>query len=141
MSISSRQSVDDIVDRLRTADVREYRESTFLGFNHGKAAYPILLPDKLWESGIWVLGAARSGKSQRVLASLAMQRIRRNDCPVVVLDCKGDDALLQTMKREAEAQGREFMILTNVSRFSTRLFNPLAQQHLSSLSRVAIAAN
>lgn len=138
MSAHSRQSVDDIVERLRTADVREYRESTFLGFNHGESAYPILLPDRLWESGIWVLGAARSGKTQRVLASLAMQRIRRNDSPVVIFDCKGDDAFLQSTKREAEAKGRELIILTNVSRFSTRLFNPLAQRHLSSLSRVAI---
>ncbi len=99
----------------------------------------MLLADGLWESGIWILGAARSGKTQRVLASLLLQRLWRNDCPICILDCKGDDALFQRTKQECELLGRECWILTNVPQFATRLFNPLDQRHVARMSETAVS--
>lgn len=138
MSSHHRSIVDDIAERLRCSPDSRLQQSTFLGFHHGGAEYPILLADGLWESGFWVLGAARSGKTQRVLASLILQRLWRNDCPICILDCKGDDALFQKTRQECERLGREFWVLTNVPQFSTRLFNPLDQRHLARLSPAAV---
>jgi len=138
MSTRARSVVTDIAERLRNSSSPLYRRATLIGFHHGESRYPVLMPDEGWESGIWILGGARTGKTQRVIASLGMQRIARNDCPIVFLDLKGDDALRQSMRLAAEAAGRQFWHFSTVPRFATQIFNPLAQEHLNDLSRSSI---
>lgn len=138
MSGRHRSVVDDIAERLRNSSTPHYRGATFLGFHYGESRYPVLLPDEAWESGIWILGGARTGKTQRVIASLGLQRIARNDCPVVFLDLKGDDALHHGMRLATAEAGREFWCFSTVPRFPTQIFNPLDQEHLNDLSRTSI---
>jgi len=138
MNPSDRSIIDDISERLRNSPLSEYQTATYLGSLYGHSKYPVLLSAGTCESGIWVLGGARSGKTQRVIASLAKQSIARNDRPEFVLDLKGDDVLLHTLREEAAKWGRDFWIYTNVPRFSTRLFNPLAQKNLDNLNRSSI---
>lgn len=135
MISSYRTVVDDIAERLRNSSLPLYRRATFIGFRYGESRFPVLMPDEGWESGIWILGGARTGKTQRVIASLGIQRIARNDCPVVFLDLKGDDALFQCMRLASEAAGRQFWFFSTAPRFPTQIFNPLTQEHLSDLSR------
>lgn len=47
----------------------------------------------------------RRASDPQVHESSLMRRIRMNDVPVVILECKGDDALLQTFKRAVAAHG------------------------------------
>jgi hypothetical protein len=135
---TTRTVVDDIAERLRNSPLSQYRDATYVGFHHGCSDYPVLVPDEMRESGIWVLGGARSGKTQRVIASLMVQSIARNYRPAVILDLKGDDVLKNTAELEAARWGRELWLYSNIARFGTRLFNPLDQEQLDNMSRSSI---
>lgn len=126
--------VDGVSDRLRNSRSPPLRSSSLIGLVHGADPYCVLLPDELWPSGTWVLGPARSGKTHLGLNPLLAQRIRRNDGPVVDFDFKGDDVKFQSVRREAEWAGRPFIYFTNVSYFSSYLFNPLQQESLRRLT-------
>ena len=129
-----RSFVDDVSERLRHARHPGLRRSVMLGSYVGEEPFPVLIPDEFWESGFWITGAARSGKTHRALLPLAAQRIRRHDCPVVFVDHKGDDVLFHAIRQEALAAGRPFRYFSNVSYFSTHLFNPLTQDSFRRLS-------
>ena len=133
MKKAFRSAIHDIAERLRCSAQPDYRTSKALGFHHGAARYPVLLSDGMFEGGMWVLGAQRSGKTQRVLSPLIMQDIAMNTRPVVVIDMKGDDVLYKTVQHEAAAHGRPLLVLSNVPQIPTRLFNPFTQRHVLQL--------
>jgi TraM recognition site of TraD and TraG len=63
-----------------------------------------------------------------------IQLIRRNDGPVVIVDCKGDRALFNTARIEAERAGRKFKWFTNSLKRSTYIFNPFSKSIYAQLS-------
>ena len=56
-----------------------------------------------------------------------MQNHRESDDPVVIVDCKGDMALFNSTRDEAERAGRKFRWFTNRLGHSTYVFNPLSE--------------
>ena len=56
-----------------------------------------------------------------------MRKDRESDDPVVIVDCKGDMAIFNTARAEAERAGRKFKWFTNRLGHSTDVFNPLSK--------------
>lgn len=134
----ARTILDDVIDRLMESENRLLRDSLYLGedaFCHGNK---VLLHKELRKNGFLILGAARSGKSA-LLTNLIAQRIRRNEGLVCVIDLKGDDEMMHSVRLEAEEKGRPFLLYSNGLQFPTLIFNPLKQKILSKLSRSQIA--
>lgn len=129
----------DISERLLNSPDPEERKNVFLGFDPARGRTPILYVDSWWKEGLWVLGAARIGKTSRALTPLAAQRIRRNDCPVFIVDLKGDEDFFHTIRQETLRLQRRFLFFSNVDYRSTYLFNPLAQSTLQTLTLPQLA--
>lgn len=120
---------DGYVHRLQSSINPIERRSNLIGF-HPIWEFPILADTDLYFEHQHVLGATGTGKTALSVTTDVIQLIRRNDGPVIVLDCKGDRALMETCRLEAEAAQRKFKWFTNKTNRSTYIFNPLA--HLSS---------
>ena len=120
---------DGYVHRLQTSRNAIERRSNIVGF-HPLWGFPVLADTELYFEHQHVLGATGSGKTALSVTTDVIQLIRRNDGPVIVIDCKGDRALLETCRLESAAAGRKFKWFTNKPNHSTYIFNPLA--HLSS---------
>lgn len=141
------------VERLRSSShearspggevVRE-AEHLFLGIEP-VARYPILLSEKILSEHSYFLGASGAGKTARGITPLLIQLIRGHfdvrtgrfspPPPLVILDLKGDPALLQTVKAEVERRtwydpqtGEEkrsrMHFFTPVRGYASDLFNP-----------------
>lgn len=120
-------------DRLLRSKNLNERRSVLLGV-HATDEYPILLDRRLLNEHALITGATGSGKTSLGLIPLMTQLIRGDDGTVIVLDLKGDDAMFQTARLEAERAGREFKWFTNRTGYSTHIFNPFAQSCLNSLT-------
>jgi len=125
--------LDGYFERLRNSRNPEERRHMLAGYNptHG---YPYLLDSDLLFEHLHMLGATGIGKTALGLATHTIQLIRRDDGPVVIVDCKGDPAFFHTARIEAEKAGRTFKWFTNKPHLSTYVFNPLDQPHLRRLS-------
>jgi len=130
---SSSSSEGACFDRLQDSRNPNERGSLMMGI-HPPTEIPVLLDSDLLFEHMHILGATGIGKTTLGLIPLYTQLIRKNDGPVMILDCKGDSVLFQTAKLEAEKAGRTFKWFTNRPNHSTYLFNPFQQKHLEKLS-------
>ncbi len=88
--------------------------------------YPVVVdPELLWEHA-YLRGDTGSGKTALGMTPMVMQLLRQNQAAIVIIDLKGDQALFQAVKEEADKQGRVFKWFTNELERSTFVFNPLA---------------
>jgi hypothetical protein len=81
-----------------------------------------------------IVGPPGTGKTSIGLASLLTQQIRRRDGAVIIIDCKGDLLLFNTVRQEAEKDGRRFKWFTNIPERSTYIFNPFNSEIYSKLT-------
>jgi TraM recognition site of TraD and TraG len=125
--------LDGYFERLRNSRNPEERRHLLAGYNPTHK-YPYLLDSDLLFEHFHMLGATGIGKTALGLTTLSVQLIRRNDGPVVIVDCKGDPAFFHTARIEAEKAGREFKWFTNKPFRSTYVFNPLDQAHIRQLT-------
>ncbi|GDX98665.1 hypothetical protein LBMAG48_10690 [Phycisphaerae bacterium] len=129
--------VDRIKDSRHVADgalfgsVREAYHH-FLGVEP-HANFPVLLDKALLTEHCYMVGDSGSGKTSLGLMPMIIQLIRghtgeggaRTDCPpIVILDLKGDPALFQLAKREADARGVPFRVFTPEKGKPSHYFNP-----------------
>jgi len=115
------------------SDSLEYHEVEDLrAWGRTKPA-PLLLHEKTLAEHCYIVGPSGAGKSSLGIMPLLAQLMRgaktRNDdlappYPVVVLDLKGDPALFQTVKIEAERRGQTFQFFTTDRLAPTHRFNP-----------------
>ena len=124
---------DGYSDRLRFSRNLAERRSIIVG-RHSTDGFPVLLDTDLLLEHMHILGSTGSGKTALALMTTAIQLIRRNDGAVVVLDNKGDPALFNTVRIEAERAGRTFKWFTNKPSRSTYVFNPFDSKVLRRLS-------
>lgn len=130
------------VDRVRTSQhvaqnplggaVRE-AEHLFLGVEPN-AQFPVLLDRAILSEHCYMVGETGSGKTALGIMPLLIQLIRGHaipeneslcdPVPVVILDLKGDMALFNTVRREAEARGQEFRFFTPEPGMASHHFNP-----------------
>jgi hypothetical protein len=124
---------DNRIDRIQNSRNALEREHLYLGssLHHD---YPILLHRDLIHRHAHILGDTGSRKTSLGLAPLLAQLIASEDSSVLVLDLKGDMALFECARLEAEAAGLPFKWFTNVTGRSSYLFNPLEQSHLPLLT-------
>jgi hypothetical protein len=120
-------------DRLRNSSNQIERDSIWLGF-HQTLGFPILLDVSLIKQHTHILGATGSGKTGLGISTLAAQLIKRGDGPVIILDCKGDPALLHSSREWARQSGRKFKWFTTAHGKSTYIFNPFDQSHLNNFT-------
>ena len=119
------------------------RDSLWLGV-HEYGDYPILAPRRLLREHAHILGDTGSGKTALGLAPMMTQLVRmagrdkragrQPQSSIVVLDLKGDAALFQGMRQEAEEAGLPFKWFTNQYNHSTYVFNPFTQLHMKELA-------
>ena len=128
-----RTPTDDMIERLITSGDPLLRESLLIGMDAFCGGNLVLLHEELRKNHLLIIGATRCGKSA-LLSSLAAQRIRRNTGPLIVIDMRGDDEMMHTVRLETEAAGRPFWLYTNAFYLPTRIFNQLDQRHLAALS-------
>lgn len=131
------------VDRLRLSrhsatgplgqEVRE-AEHFFMGVEP-HARFPVLLDRRILAEHAYIVGDSGSGKTSLGIMPLLIQLIRghrdpvsgQSPCPpIVVLDLKGDPALFNTVRAEAEANGHEFRFFTPERGRVSHYFNPFA---------------
>ena len=130
---SSRSAFDGYVNRLLQSANPTERDSVYYGYTlHHQ--YPVLVPIELLFEHVHVLGAPGTAKTALGMSPLTAQLIRRNDGPVVVFDLKGDMALFNAVRWEAENAGRTFKWFTNKPYRSTYIFNPWRQSYLERLT-------
>jgi hypothetical protein len=144
---------DQIVDRIQFSYDRTEREHLYLGqalFGDG----PVLLSRKLYGYHGVVRGGPGRGKTaflERLITQLvAAESPERREwldaagaewepSSVVVIDLKGEMALLNTARLAAERAGLPFRHFTFQPGLSSHVFNFFAQSHLEELSRSHVA--
>ena len=125
--------LDGYFERLRNSRNPIERRHLLVGYNP-TLGYCYLLDIELLFEHFHILGATGIGKTALGLSTHTIQLIRRNDGPVIIVDCKGDPAFFHTARIEAERAGRTFKWFTNKPHRSTYVFNPLDQSHLPGLT-------
>jgi len=131
--------LDGYFDRLRNSRNPHERRSILVGRSH-RAGHPVLLDTDLLFEHMHILGATGGGKTTLGLMTDAIQLIRRRDGAVVIIDGKGDDALFQTVRLEAERAGRTFKWFTNKPHRSTYIFNPFEEKIIRRLTLTDIVS-
>jgi hypothetical protein len=112
------------------------REHLFLGFAQSfddDDQYPVLMHRKMLREHAHLTGDSGSGKTSRGIASVAAQLCRfareREDCSLLVIDLKGDEALFHGVRNEA--RGLPFRWYREQLGCTTYGFNPLMQSHMA----------
>jgi hypothetical protein len=115
------------------SDTLEYHEVEDLrAWGRTKPA-PLLLHERILSEHCYIVGPSGAGKSSLGIMPLLIQLMRgaktrdetlSDPYPVVVLDLKGDPALFQTVKLEAERRGQPFQFFTTDKHAPTYRFNP-----------------
>lgn len=126
-------ALDGYSARLR-ASTNELEQDCLLFGAHPTKDFPYLLQGKLLTEHLHIVGPPGTGKTSIGLASLLTQQIRRGDGAVIVIDCKGDPLLYNTVRHEAEKDGRTFKWFTNIPGRSTYIFNPFNCEIYSKLT-------
>ena len=106
---------DVYVSRLVNSQHALEREHLLVGFSLF-GDYPVLLHKTIFDQHYHLTGDTGSMKSSLVAGPLAAQLMARNDCSVVVLDLKGDMALFETCRVEAQRAGLPFSWFTTLFR-------------------------
>lgn len=128
------------------ANPPEY-EHLWLG-THVLDDFPILLHRKILAEHAYIAGTTGSGKTALAITPLVTQLIRHKGRTldrengqflsepggIVIIDIKGDNALFQTARLEAEAAGLEFKYFTNELHKATYTFNPIRDTNVDSVS-------
>lgn len=136
---NSRHSAPDPLNADST--IRE-SDHLFLGLE-AENGFPILLHRDIVAEHVYITGGTGTGKTSLGILSLLVQLIRAGSTdsgesedgtpPIVVIDLKGDYALLHTVREEvrkkAEQEGRNFedcfRLFTSEKGMPTHYFNPL----------------
>lgn len=135
---SSHVAANPLGDELREA------EHLFLGVEP-HARFPVLLDKQILAEHAYMVGDSGSGKTSLGLMPLLIQLIRGHHdenhkltpCPpIVVIDLKGDMALFETVRQEAEDRKAEFRFFTPQKGDASHYFNPF--QSLESKNRTEI---
>ncbi len=101
--------------------------------------YPVLLHQDILTEHAHFTGDSGSGKSALGIAPILTQLIGRPASSIVVLDLKGDRALFECARLEAQRQGIPFRWFTNQPNSATFAFNPFLQAQMKQISRVQLA--
>ena len=96
--------------------------------------YPVLLHEELLFQHAHILGDTGSRKTSIGIAPLLTQLIARENSSVVILDLKGDMSLFEAAREEARHAGLPFKWFTNITGFSSFVFNPFRQSHVPFLT-------
>jgi len=96
--------------------------------------YPILLHRELLHQHAHLVGDSGSRKTSLGIAPLIAQLIAGQDCSVVVLDLKGDRALFETARLEANCSRADFRWFTSEIGQSSHVFNPFEQSHFQRMT-------
>ncbi len=128
---------DGYVDALQSSANPVAKKSLWLGVNEF-GDYPFLFPCELLREHAHILGDTGSGKTARALAPMISQLTRMSgrdrNSSIVVIDLKGDQALLNGTRLDAEQNGLQFRWFTNQYALSTYAFNPFMQPYFAKLS-------
>ena len=125
---------DNYVDRIINSEDELEREHMLLGTSE-QGDYPILVHREIHDQHAHILGDSGASKTALGIAPQVTQKIARGDSTVVVVDLKGDRALFETCRREAERTGKlRFRWLSNEVGKTTFSFNPFLQSHNHRLS-------
>jgi len=125
---------DNYVGRLLNSKDELEREHILMGTGE-KAVYPVLIHRKIPDHHGHILGDSGSSKTALAMAPQATQMIARADSTVVIVDLKGDKALFESCRREAERTGKmRFRWISNEVGKPTFAFNPFLQSHNALLS-------
>jgi hypothetical protein len=99
--------------------------------------YPVLLHSEILNQHFHITGDTGAAKTSLAIAPLATQMIARQgkqDNTVVIIDLKGDMALFETMRIEAQRNGKQFRWFASEPGKTSFVFNPFVQSHLSLLT-------
>ncbi len=125
---------DNYVDRMINSNDELEREHLLIGASE-TTDYPVLVHRKIHDQHGHILGDSGSSKTALAMAPQATQMIARADSTVVIVDLKGDKALFESCRREAERTGKmRFRWISNEVGKSTFSFNPFMQSHNAMLS-------
>ncbi|MBX9681649.1 MAG: type IV secretion system DNA-binding domain-containing protein [Gemmataceae bacterium] len=124
---------DNYVNRMVESKDHLEKEHYLLGFSVF-GDYPVLLHKDILNQHYHITGDTGAAKTALGVAPLATQMVFRGDSSVVIVDLKGDMSLFETMRREAERNGREFRWFTSEPGKSSFSFNPFLQSHLTLLT-------
>ena len=133
---------DNRIDRIVNSANDLEREHLYLGRSIVDDA-PIWLHLPMLKMHAHIVGDSGSGKTALGVIPLMSQLIARSHdderegngpSSTVIIDLKGDMALFETARLEAERAGLPFKWFTNVSGLSSFVFNPLAQGHWGKLT-------
>ena len=125
---------DNYIDRIVNSNDHLEREHMLLGTCES-GDYPILVHQEIHDQHAHILGDSGASKTALGIAPQVTQKIARADSTVVIVDLKGDKALFETCRREAERTGKlRFRWLSNEVGNSSFGFNPFLQSHNDRLS-------
>lgn len=96
--------------------------------------YPVLLHKPLLYQHAHLVGDSGSRKTSLGIAPLIAQLVAAKDCSVLVLDLKGDRALFDTARKEAQVAKAEFRWFSLEAEHSSHVFNPLEQSHFARIT-------
>ena len=119
---------DVYVSRLVSSRHPLEREHLLVGFSLF-GDYPVLLHKTILDQHYHLTGDTGSMKTSLVAGPLATQLMARGDCSVVVLDLKGDMALFESCRVEAQKAGLPFSWFTSERGRSSHAFNPFVQSY------------
>jgi len=115
------------------------RRSLFLGLEATTRALVHLPIETLWAHG-YISGASDAGKTSRTLLPLALQLIALRDLesdktpkpplyrgPLLIIDLKGEDYFINTVREAAAKAHRPFRFFTNHPLCHTHAFNPVME--------------
>ena len=125
---------DNYIDRIVNSNDELEREHLFVGVTE-KGDYPILVHQDIHDQHAHIVGDSGASKTALGIAPQVTQKIAKADSTVVIVDLKGDKALFETCRREAERTGKlKFRWISNEVGQSTFGFNPFLQSHNAKLS-------
>lgn len=116
-------TLDAICDRLLRSRNPHERNAIYAGRKH-PGGFPVFIDEKLLREHMHVIGPPGTGKTSLVLEGYIRQFIRRNNGPVVIIDCKGDMGLFNAVRAMSIQEGRTFKHFCTKAQRSTYVFNP-----------------
>ncbi len=129
---------DNRIQRMRLSQDKLETEHFYLGSSI-EGDFPVLLHQDLLYRHAHILGDTGSRKTSIGIAPLVTQLIAREKNSVVIIDLKGDRALFNAVKEEADQVGLPFKHFTNIVGKSSYVFNPLRQSHSHRLTTDQLA--
>lgn len=124
---------DNRIERMMLSKDMLETEHLYLGSSI-EGDFPVLLHQNLLFRHAHILGDTGSRKTSIGIAPLVTQLIARRNSSVIIFDLKGDRALFNAVRDEANSVGLPFKWFTNIVGKSSYGFNPLRQSHLHHLT-------